>query len=49
MVCFYNIKNFYLKGKPVENWGIDMINTLPKAQEYIKKEGYCVNENLDTW
>ncbi len=26
-----------------------MINTLPIAQEYIKKEGYCVKENLETW
>jgi hypothetical protein len=26
-----------------------MINTLPKAQKYIKKEGYCVKENIENW
>lgn len=40
---------YALQGKPVNQWGIGLINVLPLAQEYIKKCGVDVKVNLETW
>jgi ADP-ribosylarginine hydrolase len=41
--------SYALQGKPVENWGCDMLIDLERALQYVKSSGVSVKENIDAW
>ena len=40
---------YVLAGKPVNDWGASLIETLPKVKDYVIAQGRYVKENLDNW
>ena len=38
-----------ISGLPTKEWGAGLMKVLPKALEYIKSQGRCVNENVEAW
>jgi hypothetical protein len=41
-------KLFY-QDKAIENWGVCLLDELPKALDYVVKDGHCVEENKQAW
>ncbi|XP_059809321.1 ADP-ribosylarginine hydrolase [Hypanus sabinus] len=41
--------SFAVQGRPPEEWGAALLETLPLAQEYVRSSGMEVPQNLDAW
>ncbi|CAG2193774.1 unnamed protein product [Mytilus edulis] len=41
--------SYAIHNKPVEQWGLGLMDTLPLARKYIQERGHAVNENLKEW
>ncbi|XP_070580955.1 ADP-ribosylhydrolase ARH1-like [Ptychodera flava] len=41
--------SYAVQGKPVIEWGAGLLETLPKAMEYIKSVGRHVEDNIQQW
>ncbi|CAG2223643.1 ADPRH [Mytilus edulis] len=41
--------SYAIQNKPVWQWGLGLMDTLPLARKYIQERGHAVNENLKEW
>jgi hypothetical protein len=40
---------YVYQDKAVVNWGVFMLEELPKALDYIRSDGHCASENQKAW
>ncbi|XP_005111580.1 protein ADP-ribosylarginine hydrolase isoform X2 [Aplysia californica] len=40
---------YAVQGRPIQSWGQGLMETLPKALDYIRSSEYCVSENEEAW